>query len=70
MAMRSPRHFSQIKVEGKGRRIGRGSRKGRAEADLWGRHGGDRFPEKWEEILNDRFTFDVNLFLITKNNST
>jgi len=33
----------------------RGSeKKGRAEADLWGRHGGDRFPEKWEEILNDR----------------
>jgi len=28
--------------------------KGRAEADLWGRYGGYCFPEKWEEILNDR----------------
>jgi len=42
-------------VEVKGRR-GRGSevRKGKEETDLWGGHRGDRFPEKWEEILNDR----------------
>jgi len=51
----TPRHLSWIKVEVKGRR-GRGSevRKGKEETDLWGGHRGDRFPEKWEEILNDR----------------
>jgi len=45
-------------------------RKDRAEEDLWSGHGEDRFPEKWEEILNNRYTFDVNLFLMTKNNFT
>jgi len=44
----------------------REARKERAEADFWSGHGGDRFPEKWEEILYDKYTFDVNLFLSTK----
>jgi len=43
-----------VRLKSTGREEGVGEvRKGRTEADVWGGHGGNHFPKKWEQIYND-----------------